>query len=93
MAYRVQLTRTVAKLLAKLHPELKKRTKTTLQEIAQNPYLGKELQGDLEGFLSYRFKRYKVIYTVEEKAKTVIVHLAWHRRDVYELFAKLIASR
>ena len=91
MGYRVRLTETVAKLVSGFHPELKKQTRTALQDIAQNPYSGKQLQEDLEGYLSYRFKRYRVIYTVEEQAKTVIVHLVWHRRDVYELFAELIS--
>jgi mRNA-degrading endonuclease RelE of RelBE toxin-antitoxin system len=92
MPYQVKLTETVSKRVVGFHPELKKRTKKALTEISQNPYAGKELQEDLEGYLSFRFKRYRVIYTIEEEEKTVTVYLIWHRRDVYELFAKLIGS-
>lgn len=91
--YQVQLTETVGKLLSRFHPELKKQTKTALKKIGQNPYLGKELQEELEGYMSFRFKRYRVIYTIEEKEKKAIVHLVWHRKDVYELLAQLIGSK
>jgi mRNA-degrading endonuclease RelE of RelBE toxin-antitoxin system len=58
-----------------VHPDIKNITKSALQEIADNPYLGKELQKEQEGYLSYRFKRYRVVYTVDEETKTVIVHM------------------
>jgi len=93
MPYRVKLTATVGKTLTKFHPELKKHTKKALKEIARNPYIGKELQEELEGYLSYRFKRYRIIYTVDEQRKILVVHLVWHRRDVYELLERLIPAR
>ena len=93
MPYQIKLTETVAKLLGNFHPELKKRTKAALNDIADKPYVGKELQEDLSGYLTYRFKRYRVIYTIEEKSKTIIIHLVWHRRDVYELLAELIKTQ
>lgn len=89
MVYQIKLTRTVAKVLRNFHPDIKKHTKSALKEIADNPYLGKELQEELEGYLSYRFKRYRVVYTVDEETKTVIVHMVWHRRNVYELLDQL----
>lgn len=88
MPYQVKLAETVSKRVAGFHPELEKRTKKALTEISQNPYAGKELQEDLKGYLSFRFKRYRVIYT----EKTVTVYLISHRRDVYELSAKLVGS-
>lgn len=93
MPFQIKLTQTVAKLLVNFHPELKKRTKAALIDIANNPYIGKELQEDLSGYLTHRFKRYRVIYTIEEETKTIIVHLVWHRRDVYELLAKLVGTQ
>lgn len=92
MSYGVKLTETVSKILTNFHPDLKKHSKKALKEIARNPYLGKELQEELEGFLSYRFKRYRIIYTVDEQRKTLVVHLVWHRKDVYELLEKLIPA-
>lgn len=90
MTYQIKLTRTVAKVLRNFHPDIKKLIRRALKEIAENPYRGKELQEELEGYLSYKFKRYRVVYTVDEETKTVIVHMVWHRRNVYELIAQLI---
>ena len=92
MPYQIKLTETVGKLIVSFHPELKKRTKAALFDIANNPYIGKELQEDLSSYLTYRFKHYRVIYTIEEESKTIIIHLIWQRRDVYELLAKLIRT-
>ncbi|MCK5229489.1 MAG: type II toxin-antitoxin system RelE/ParE family toxin [Desulfobulbaceae bacterium] len=93
MSYRIKLTETVCEIVRKFHLDLKKLIKKSFKEIAGNPYCGKELQEELEGYLSYRFKRYRVIYIVDEKAKTVIVHMVWHRRNIYELLSKLLPSK
>lgn len=90
MPYQIKLTNTVSKVVSNFHPDLKKLTKGAFEKIARNPYLGKELQEELAGYLSYRFKRYRVVYTVDEKTKTVIIYLVWHKRNVYELLAELI---
>ncbi len=90
MPYQIKLTSTAAGLIRNFHPELKKLTKNSLKEIAKNPYLGKELQEELDGYLSYRFKRYRIVYTVHEEAKIITVHLVWHRKNIYEVLAKLI---
>jgi len=88
--YKVQLTETVATLISGFHPDLKKRTRKALKRIAQNPHSGKALQADLEGYLSYRFKRYRVVYTLDETEKTVTIHLVRHRRDVYDLIKDIV---
>ena len=91
MRYRVQFTRSVAERVTGLHPEIKKLLKSSVREIADNPYAGKELQEDLAGFFTFRCKRYRIIYKVDEESKNIIIHMFGHRRDVYELFSKLIS--
>lgn len=93
MPYRVKLTETVRETVSHFHPEIKKFAQIALEEIAQNPFHGKELQEGLAGFLSYSFKRYRIIYTVDDASATIIVHLVWHRRNVYELLEKLIPAQ
>jgi mRNA interferase RelE/StbE len=85
MPYKVLLTETVARLVSEFHPELKRYIKSALKRISQDPYRGKALQADLEGYFSYRLKRYRIIYALNEAEKAVIVHLIRHRRDVYDL--------
>lgn len=89
MAYSVRLTKTVADKVAILHPDIKKQLRSAIDEVAANPYAGKELQEELSGYLSYRFNRYRIIYQVSEDDKTITVVMFGHRRDIYELFSEL----
>jgi len=52
--------------------------------LKENPNLGKNLRGQLEGFRSLRVGDFRVIYTIEEPNRTVILRAVGHRRSVYE---------
>ena len=93
MLYTVSFTLTVADKVSKLHPAIKKQLRVAIKEISAEPYSGKELQEELWGFLSYRFKRYRLIYQIDETDKSIIVYMIGHRRDVYDLFAELVNSQ
>ena len=57
---------------------------TILGSIAENPQrAGKPLRGELEVLYSARRGEFRVIYEIDEAAKTVLVHRAQHRRRVY----------
>jgi mRNA interferase RelE/StbE len=49
---------------------------------------GKLLEKELSGYLSFRAKRYRIIYKVEEDTKTIETHYIGHRKDIYETFAE-----
>ena len=84
MPYQVKLTAFANKLGKKFAPDIKKEAKTALKELSQNPNLGKELQAELSSFRSYRFLRYRIIYTIDTGNKLVIVWAIGRRRDIYE---------
>jgi len=54
VAYQVRLTACANSVAKRLHPQIKIAAKASLKNLAQNPYLGKELQAELKGFRSYR---------------------------------------
>ena len=87
---RLKFTLEAARLLAKLHPETKKLIKASLEELPQNPYLGDDLQQELSGFKSYKIKRYRVLYDINEEEEVIQVYYVGHRRDVYEQFKDLL---
>jgi len=88
MPYQVKLTAFANDSAKRLNPEIKK---AALKELAENPYLGKELQAELSGFCSYRFLRYRIVYKVDRQEKTVIVWAIGQRRDIYETMNELTA--
>jgi mRNA interferase RelE/StbE len=52
--------------------------------IAQDPHrLGKPLVGELAGLFSARRGDYRIIYSLNEAPKLVIVHRVQHRRSAY----------
>ena len=89
--YRVQLAPTVAKALSSFHPDIRKQLKAGMKELADNPYAGKMMQEKLAGFRTYRMKRYRVVYKVDEDEKLVRVYMIGHRREIYDLFSKLVS--
>ncbi len=89
---RLKFTLEAARLLAKLHPEAKKFIKASLEELLRNPYLGDDLQQELSGFKSYKIKRYRVLYDINEEEEVIQVYYVGHRRDVYEQFRDLLSD-
>lgn len=90
MPHRVKITSFVNKVGKKFSPEVKNAAKAALKELAQSPNLGKELHGELTGFRSYRFMRYRIIYKIDTEGKNIIVWAIGHRRDIYENFSTLL---
>ena len=89
---RFAFTPEAAKLLSRLHPESKKLIKEGLTELRQNPYLGDDLQQELSSFKSYKIKRYRILYDINEEEGVIQVYYVGHRRDVYEQFRDLLNS-
>ena len=90
MTYQVKITACANNAAKKLNPEIKKAAKLALRELAENPYLGKEMQTELSGFWSYRFLRYRIIFKADVRRKRIIVWAIGHRRDIYETMSEHI---
>ena len=89
---RLKFTPEVARLLSRLHPASKKLIKARLDELRQNPYMGQDLQQEFSGFKSYKIKRYRVLYDIDEEEGVIQVYYVGHRRDVYEQFRDLLSD-
>lgn len=76
--YDIRFTREAVKDIKKLSPNLKNKLKHILRdEIAANPYCGKKLVGDLEGFFSFRLSyKDRIVYTLDEINKIIYIHRA-----------------
>lgn len=72
----------VAELVRRLHPQLKAGIKTALKDILDNPACGKALKDEFDGLRSYRFKRFRIIYSIAAEGITVIA--IGPRRYIYE---------
>ena len=77
-AYEIRITRRAEKDIGKLTPKLKRKLHEVLTEvIAQEPFQGKKLVGDLAGSYSYRLTyKDRIVYSVDAKAKIVFIERA-----------------
>jgi addiction module RelE/StbE family toxin len=63
-----------------------------LDRILNEPQRGEELHGDLQGVLSYHFKKnnidYRIAYSIEETKKIVHILMAGKRENFYEILKR-----
>jgi mRNA interferase RelE/StbE len=90
ISFKIRFTPEVARLFSKLHPENKKLIKLALYELGKAPYSGYNLQEELAGFKSYRSKRYRILYKVNDVENIIEVYFIGHRKDIYEQFRRLL---
>ncbi|MFH1489700.1 MAG: type II toxin-antitoxin system RelE/ParE family toxin [Pseudomonadota bacterium] len=92
MSFQLRYSRTSYRQIKALHPNIKPIVKTKVQELKENPYLGKALEKELSGYRSLRTKRFRIIYRVDHENRMVQIHYVGHRKDVYELFKEWLAE-
>ena len=86
MAWRIELTETAAKTLAKLDKQVARRItrflRETLAEMDDPRSAGRALVGD-EKLWRYRVGDFRIVVTIEDAAIRILVIRIGHRRDVY----------
>jgi mRNA-degrading endonuclease RelE of RelBE toxin-antitoxin system len=87
--YRLLYAENVRKQIAHLHPEIKAVVRSRLRQLSIDPYLGKQLERDLEGYFSLRAKRFRIIYKIRHVESALEIHHVGHRRDVYEILREM----
>ena len=78
---RIRIPAEVADLVRSLHPQIKRKVRAALDEILKNPVSGKQLQGELAAFRSFRIGKIRIIY--REKAGILEVVAIGRREVIY----------
>jgi mRNA interferase RelE/StbE len=74
----------VAEVIRSLHPDLKQLIKSAIRAIVANPECGEPLKRELDGLRKYRVRRFRIVYTVDQKKRLIRLIAVGHRRSVYE---------
>lgn len=82
--YRVEISPKARNELKKIKKLYKLAISQTIDELGENPFLGKPLTRELTGRFSVKVGVYRIIYTVNKKDKIVSVITAGHRATIYE---------
>ena len=92
--FSARYTRECARLISQLPPEIKRLVRSNLDALLDKPTIGTQLTGELDGYSSYRVRRYRIIYRVyNEEESCIDVYHVGHRRDVYEILRSLLPGR
>ena len=84
MKYRLAVAPAAAERIRHLPPDVKRAIKEAIRAIAGDPGCGTALLRDLQGFMKYRVRRYRIVYRVDRATRTVAVLAVGHRRTVYD---------
>jgi mRNA interferase RelE/StbE len=82
-----------SRLISKLPPEIKRLVRSTIDVLLTKHDMVTELTGELEGYRSYRVRRYRIIYRVNEDDSCLEVYHVSHRRDVYQTLRSLLLRK
>jgi mRNA interferase RelE/StbE len=83
MPYKARFSRIFLKKEKRLPSDIKPRLVEVLREILVNPNAGVPLVGPLKGLWRVRIGKYRVLYEINEKEKTVVFHDVDLRKRVY----------
>jgi len=90
--YRLIYSETCRNQISALHPEIKSIIRSQLDGLVLLPYAGKRLKKELAAYRSFRARRFRIIYRIDEKNGILEIHYVGHRKDIYELFTELVMS-
>lgn len=84
MQYEVILPKKVQKDLRRIDSRYLNRIKAALVALAENPYIGKGLEGKRKNDWSYEVWPYRIIYVIKHEELVVLVIRIGHRQGVYK---------
>ena len=90
MAYRIIYSETSRDQIRSLHLQIKPIVKSHLQNLKENPYLGKALERELSGYYSLSMKKFRVIYKIDHQNHLMQIHYVGHRKYIYEVFREYL---
>jgi mRNA interferase RelE/StbE len=69
--------------LSKIDKESRIRLIEAIDNLANNPFRGTQLKGDLTGLRRIRIGQYRIIYEIQSKELIILLLSVGHRRDIY----------
>ena len=84
LMYGIEVTKRFEKDFLKLDKTTQKSVLDKLMTLKKNPHTAKHLHGNLRGYQSLRAGDYRVVFSIAEKRKTIILEHCGHRKKVYE---------
>lgn len=91
--YRPNIPPHAAVVIRHFPPDLKASVKSALRCLSRDPRAGTPLAGELEGYWKYRVRRFRIVYTIDIRGKTLRVMAVGHRREIYDEAVRMVHER
>ena len=82
--YRIEFTEAAHQAVVHLPPEIKREVKEGLRFLSGNPFVGEPLRRELEGKRKLRIRRYRIVYQLDARRRTIIIVAVGHRQNIYD---------
>jgi mRNA interferase RelE/StbE len=79
---RLKIPDDVAALIRGLHPDLKRKVRSALGDIVDDPTVGKPLREELAGLRSCRISRFRIVYRAVDSVIEIVA--VGPRRTIYQ---------
>ena len=88
-AHKLKIPDSVATLIRKMHPKLKRKIRAALEEVSADPYCGKALREELAGLVTFRVSTFRIVYRIADDQVIEIVAIG-PRKRIYEETYRLV---
>ena len=88
MRYAIRIKESAARELQRIGRSDRERLIAAIDRLAENPFAGSALKGELRGLRRIRVGDYRLLYEVRERDLVVLVLRAAHRREAYRRRAR-----
>ena len=85
MRYAIRIRASAARELQRIERSDRERLIAAIDRLAENPFAGSALKGELRGLRRIRVGDYRLLYEVRNRELVVLVLRAPHRREAYRL--------
>ena len=87
--YKIRAPAEIVQFIRGTHPQLKRKIKSALKRIIDDPFAGNSLRDELKGLKSFRVSRFRIIYRISSKNSIEIIAIG-PRKTIYEETYRLI---
>jgi len=74
----------VTDVIHSLHPDLKRAIKSAVRTISADPECGEPLLRELGELWKYRVRRFRILYSIDRKARMIRIMAVAHRQSIHE---------
>ncbi|MBE9504421.1 MAG: type II toxin-antitoxin system RelE/ParE family toxin [Proteobacteria bacterium] len=86
---KIKIPDSVATLIRKMHPKLKRKIRAGLEEISADPHSGKALREEPAGLMTFRVSSFRIVYRIAKGPVVEIVAIG-PRKRIYEETYRLV---